>query len=125
MKKLFLPLTIVATLAIFVGGVIFFSKENKSEPLPLPSTYELFWGDGCPHCEKVEEFLGSWEGKDKVQIDRKEIWKNRQNAALMRTRATSCGLSLVNLGVPLLFTPEGKCLGGDESIIEFFKGLEL
>ena len=125
MKKLFLPITIIITLVIIIGGVFLFSKENKSEPPPLPSTYEFYWGEGCPHCQKVEEFLSSWGGRDKVQIDRKEIWNNRQNASLMRTRATSCGLSVANLGVPFLFTPEGKCLGGDEPIIEFFKGLSL
>ena len=127
MKKFFLPLIGIATLIIIFGGIFLFSNQKSTPvaPTPLPTTYEYFWGNGCPHCAIVEEFLSSWEGRDKVQIDKKEVWSNRQNAALMRERATYCGLPLKNLGVPFLFTPEGKCIGGDEPIIEFFKELKF
>jgi hypothetical protein len=73
----------------------------------------------------VEEFFSTWEGKDKVSIDKKEVWKNRENATLMRQRASSCNIPLDSLGVPFLFTPEGRCIEGDEAIIEHFKGLSL
>ncbi len=126
MKKLFVPFLLGVTLIIIVGGVFLFSnKKGEPETSPLPSSYEYFWGDGCPHCANVEEFFSTWEGRDKVAIDKKEVWSNRNNALLMRNRAVYCKLPLDTLGVPFLFTPEGKCINGDEAIIEFFKGLEL
>jgi len=126
MKKLFLPFLVLVTLVIIVGGVFLFSKEKgESETSPLPSSYEYFWGDGCPHCANVEDFFSSWDGRDKISIDKKEVWNDRKNALLMRERAIYCKLPLNTLGVPFLFTPEGECLEGDEAIIELFKGLEL
>jgi glutaredoxin len=113
------------TVLVFLGGLFLFSKEEPAKAIPLPSSYEYFWGEGCPHCANVEEFLSNWENKDKVSIDKKEVWKDRQNAALMRERAEYCNLPLDSLGVPFLFTPEGRCIGGDEAIIEHFKGLSL
>ena len=126
MKKFFLPALLLATLIIIVGGVFLFSKQtSQTQATPLPSSYEYFWGEGCPHCANVEDFFSTWEGRDKVSIDKKEVWKDKKNALLMRERAIYCKLPLNDLGVPFLFTPEGECIGGDEAIIEFFKGLKL
>ena len=126
MKKFFLPFLLLATLIIIVGGAFFFSKQNPApEPLPLPSSYEYFWGDGCPHCTVVEDFLSGWESRDKVQIEKMEVWSNAQNARRLQERATYCGLKPSEVGVPFLFTPEGKCLSGDEPIINLFKSLSI
>lgn len=47
----------------------------------------LFYGDGCPHCEKEEKFLDKLyeKYKDNVQIFRYETWYNQENASLMLT----------------------------------------
>ena len=126
MKKFFLPFLLLATFIIVVGGAFFFSKDKPApEPLPLPSSSEYFWGDGCPHCVVVEDFLSGWEGRDKVQIEKMEVWSNAQNARRLQERATYCGLKPSEVGVPFLFTPEGKCLSGDEPIINLFKSLSI
>ena len=126
MKKFFLPAVGALTLLIIVGGILFFSKETpKPTPLPLPTSYEYFWGDGCPHCEVVDEFFSSWENRDKVEIDKKEVWSSAANAKILQERATYCGIRPSEVGVPFLFTPEGKCLSGDAPIIDFFKNLSL
>ena len=77
MKKF--PILIgIISLVIIVGGIFLFTKKQNtssvSTPPPLPASYEYFWGDGCPHCVNVEEFLTTWEGKDKVSIDKKEVF---------------------------------------------------
>jgi hypothetical protein len=128
MKKF--PLIVVGiTLIIFVGGIFLFSrKPNTPEnltPPPLPTSYEYFWGDGCPHCAVVEEFLSTWEGKGKIVVEKKEVWKNTANANLLSQRADYCNLDKNNLGVPFLFTPDGKCLSGDTPIIDYFKSLKI
>ena len=125
MKRFFLPGTIILTILAIIGGVFFFSKKEEPKVLSLPSSYEYFWGDGCPHCAVVEEFLNSWEGKDKVAIDKKETWSNRENANLLNERVKYCNIRPSEVGVPFLFTPEGKCITGDTPIIDYFKSLEL
>lgn len=124
MKKFFLPGVVLATLVIVIAGVFFTSKDNSTS-LPLPTSYEYFWGDGCPHCATVQEFFDTWDKKDKVSIDKKEVWSNKENALLMRERASYCHLPLSSLAVPFLFTPEGKCISGDQPIINLFKSLNL
>ena len=121
------PLVIaLVTIIIFIGGIFLFSK-NQTTPasLPLPENYQYFWGNGCPHCANVEKFLESWNMRDKVKIDKYEVWGNRDNANLMSSRASYCKLNLTNLAVPMLFTPDGKCIEGDEPIIDFLKNLNL
>ena len=125
MKKFFLPITIIVTLLIIVGGIFLFSKDGENQTSPLPSSYEYFWGDGCSHCANVQAFFDSWDKKDKIQVDKKEVWNNKQNALLMRERANYCHLSQNSLAVPFLFTPQGQCITGDEPIINFFKDLKF
>lgn len=125
-------LIILATLLLLIGGVFFFSnKQNSSStPPPLPPNLEYFWGGGCPHCANVEEFLKTWdppvgEAGKKVKIDKFEVWSNPKNAALMEARYNYCRTPRAEMGVPLLFTPEGKCFSGDTPIIQFLKELNL
>lgn len=126
MKK-FPLITGLVTLIIIVGGIFLLSRPQNNSPIPSPNpnAYEYFWGDGCPHCAKVEEFFSSWDKKDKVNIDKKEVWENPANARIMAERAKSCNIPANELGVPLLYTPDGKCLIGDTPIIDFFKNIPL
>ena len=49
-----------------------------SKPVEIPSIdgYEYYWGDGCPHCKIVADFMETWEGKDKIKITKFEVWNN-------------------------------------------------
>lgn len=122
MKK-FNLLIILATAVILVSGVFLVSKAGS--PPPLPTAYEYFWKEGCPHCKNVESFLEGWEKKGKVQINKIDVGGSSQNARLLSQRADYCKIPAAEVGVPLLFTPNGKCVGGDEPIINFFKNLNL
>ncbi len=124
MKRFGLIVAIV-TLAIFVGGIYLFSKGGKAQTVPPVSGYEYYWGNGCPHCENVDEFFASWEGKDKLSIDKREVWYNKTNAAFLASRAQACGIARSDIAVPLLVTPEGKCLSGDVDIINLFKEMKF
>jgi glutaredoxin len=123
MKK-FLILVTLGTIFIIVLGVILFS-QGASSSTPLPSNYELYVSVSCPHCRNVEEFLDSWDKKDQIKIDKLEVDSNQINISLLAKRATYCKLPTNQLGVPFLFTPKGKCLTGDQPIIDYFKNLEL
>lgn len=128
MKK-FPLIAIVATLAIIIGGVFLVSKSSggtpSSTPPPKDSTsYEYFWGEGCPHCAVVDEFMKTWSGKDNIKIDKKEVWYNKANSFVFADRAAKCGLKKDELAVPMLVTPDNKCLTGDTPIIDHFKSLD-
>lgn len=113
-----------ATFLIIIGGVFIMGRPQKSAvPSPEPGTYEYFWGDGCPHCAVVDEFVKTWEKKDSINIKKMEVWYNRENAQIMADRAAKCGIKKEGMGVPLLYTPNGKCLTGDGPIIELYKSL--
>lgn len=122
------PLIIgIITLVLVVGGVFWFSKSSEvsTNSSPIPSdTYLYFWGEGCPHCKNVAEFLDSWDKKDKIKLDKREVWYDRNNAKLMQERSKVCNLKTSEMGVPLMITPDGKCLIGDVPIIDLFKSIE-
>lgn len=109
-------------LAGFTFGFILLSPKNSTFS---PPEYEYFWGEGCSHCTNVEKFLESWEGKNKIKIEEKEVYKNSGNAALLVKRASSCNIAQDQIPVPFLFTLEGKCLVGDTPIIDYFKSLKI
>lgn len=115
-------IAVLITLFILGGGAYLFSRQKDTSP---PTTYEYFWGNGCPHCKNVENFLSSWDKKDQVQITKYEVWNNTKNAKRMEQRAITCGIKPQGMGIPLLFTPDGKCFDGDEPIIQFLKELNL
>jgi len=120
----FIAGVITLAIAIIVGGVFLFSKNSSQDSgFQPPDSYEYYWGDGCPHCTNVQAFFDTWDKKDQIDILKLEVWSNPANARLMRERAKNCEINPSGMGVPFLVTPEGKCLTGDESIIDHFKSL--
>lgn len=116
----------MAVIALLAGFYLLTRNTKSEAATALPSNYEYFWGNGCPHCANVASFFERWSGKDKVNVEKKEVWENPANAALMQERYSYCKVTdRSQMGVPLLFTPDGKCLVGDVPIIDHFKSLNL
>ncbi len=122
MKK-FPIFVILATIIIIIGGAFFLSRGSSKTALSLPQNYELFTSETCPHCKNVADFLNSWEKRDQIKIDKLGIDSNQTNVSTLTSRAIYCKLPTNQIGVPFLFTPEGKCISGDEPIINFLKSL--
>jgi hypothetical protein len=131
MKKSYLIITLAAVAIVFLS-IFIIKKPSTSSELPSPTQkpatmYEYYWGQGCPHCENVDTFMESWDGADKIEINKMEVYNYPENAKQMVRRVADC----TNIppsdrgGVPLLITPDGQCLQGDTPIIDYFKGLEL
>lgn len=124
MNNKFLFLTLLGTFIIIIFGAVVFSRNNSSNtPLSLPTNYEYFWGEGCPHCANVEKFLETWEKKDQITIEKMEVYQNKENAQKLAQRAAYCKINTNSVGIPFLFTPDGQCINGDEPIINLLKGL--
>ena len=68
----------------------------------------MFYGDGCPHCDRMEPLVGRLEKETRVKVVRREVWNNPKNSGLQEkydrgicggvpffvnttTRATICG----------------------------------
>lgn len=117
--------------SLFGGGVVllvflgfFFLNKQGNNPeskkeISLEQTI-LYYGDTCPHCLIVNKFLEENKIREKVSFEHLEVYRNKDNARLLGESAKKCGIDEKQIGVPLLWS-EGKCLVGDEDIIDFFK----
>jgi glutaredoxin len=97
----------------------FINEENKSIKKES-SNIILFYGDGCPHCVIVDDYLENNNIKNKISFEHKEVYYNKENANLLVEKAQICGFNINSIGVPFLWDGQ-KCLVGDQDIIEFFK----
>jgi glutaredoxin len=105
--------------AVFLT-VVFFVARASNGGSGLPDGLVLYWGEGCPHCEKVEEFLAQNKLDAKFPITRKEVYSQKGNAREMQKIAKSCGLPADSISIPFLWTGK-ECLIGDVDIIAFFQ----
>ncbi len=59
----------------------------------------LFWGEGCPHCEKEKEFLKGLARKyPGLTVRDYEVWRNKENAAIYKRILQAAGIK--QAGVP-------------------------
>ena len=86
------------------------------------STEELifYYGDVCPHCHIVDNYIKDNKIKEKLNIVSKEVYNNQDNATELRAKAKICGISDNALGVPLMWNGH-DCLVGDQAIIKFLR----
>lgn len=118
------PIIIVAV--IILAGVAFwgfqagiFSKQVQATP--LPAGIVLFYGQGCPHCKDVEDFIAKNKIEDKVKITRLEVWYNKANQLTLAQVAQKCGITGDSVGVPFLYDGSGKCYIGEVDVPNFLK----
>jgi glutaredoxin len=100
-------------------------EDKKIEPdLPIiPKKHEgiiLFYGDGCPHCAIVEEFIKENKIDVKISFSKKEVYYNKENSSLLIEKAKICNFDTNSIGIPFLWDGT-RCLVGDQDIIEFLK----
>jgi len=114
---LFLGIFVVLGISIYL-----LREKNSSFPNQDLKGIILFYGIGCPHCAKVEEFIRKNKIKEKIAFEEKEVYFNRENAKKLIEVAKKCGIKENEIGVPFLWDGENqKCIVGDEPIIDFFK----
>ena len=87
--------------------------KNNGDPI-------FYYGNTCHHCADVEEWMKENKLEEKVKVIKKEVYDNRTNAFELSQVAQRCGISTNSIGVPFLYTPEGKCLIGTLDIIDYF-----
>ena len=88
----------------------------------------MFWGDGCPHCEKVKDYISTNKLDNKIKISYKEVYYNKTNQNLLTDTVKKCPEinTKDGIGVPLAFDKiNSKCLYGDQPIIDWFNARVL
>ena len=121
-KDLFIFLIIIV---VIIGGFKLLSKKpssmnnfNSSKATDMV----LFWGDGCPHCENVKNYIKGDTAASKLNIDMKEVYYDKANQTFMEQVAAKCPELDISKGlaVPMAYA-ENKCLVGDTPIIDYLK----
>ncbi len=127
---------VVVALIIGIIGIVFIGSKSKTSSLPKPqysfkkeainstisdSNQEivLFYGNTCPHCKDLENWMEENGISEKLEIIKKEVYENKDNAIDLNQAALNCGLQIKNIGVPFLYTPENKCLIGTPDIMDY------
>ena len=99
-----------------------FPATNNGGKESTSSEIIFFYGNGCPHCARVEQYLADNKVDSQIKIDKKEVYGNRDNAALLGDKAHSCGLDASSVGIPFVWDgTTGKCVIGDQDVINYFQ----
>lgn len=60
-----------------------------------------FYGDGCPHCEKMESKVEKLEEETDLEVEQREVWNDQENAEKQKEIDDGkCG------GVPFFYNTE-------------------
>lgn len=120
-NKLFTGLIIVF---IILGFYKITSKKPASVDIVQDNAdLTLFFGNTCPHCKDVEEFISKNQIDQKIKINQREVYSNKSNAALFaKTVQEICPDQSSPSGIPVPFlidTKDKKCFVGTPAITEY------
>lgn len=110
----------VVLLSVIGASIFYLTKPKGFAPSWMRTQYTYFYGESCPHCANVDQFLKD-KGLDKsLKMTRKEVYYNDFNAKDLAEQATDCDIETDQLGIPLLW--DGRdCIIGDQPIIDYFR----
>jgi len=114
-------ISMVLFIIFFIFSIIILIKNNNQKINDsITSDIILFYGDGCPHCLIVEDYINDNNVLDKISITQKEVYYDELNAQALREKASLCNLDTNSIGVPFLWD-SSNCYIGDQEIINFLK----
>ena len=108
LKKVLISIFLVSI--FFLPTQLIFAKNLGESQINQPI---LFYGQGCPHCVKVHNFLK----KDNIQVKEYEIYHNTNNLNLFNKTCDEKNIPLMERGVPMLFIGNQSFIG-DTPIID-------
>ncbi len=121
-KKLALAIILLVAASAFTITTLVKEKKTAAAGSSQDAALVLYYGNGCPHCQIVEDYIAQNNLARKLDIVEKEVWQNQENQNEMAEKAGICGLDADNLGVPMLWDAKNrKCHEGDQPIVDFLK----
>ena len=95
---------ILFSLLLLIPSIVFGKEVNLY----------LFYGDGCPHCAELEEYLDTYlENKDNIKLYTYEVWYNKDNVKKVNEVADITGTSAS--GIPYLVIGDSAIVGYNSS----------
>ncbi len=73
----------------------------------------LFYGDGCPHCAKFEEYVDKNKEKYNFEISKYEVWHNSLNKKILNTVASK--FNDEQYGVPYIVVGNKRIIGWNDN----------
>lgn len=118
MKKKILFLSAIAAIILLILGLL--NLKSKKNNNYSDDKVILFVRSDCPHCQRVEQWLEDKTAiKTKSGLGIKDVSLNKDNGQLLLKAALECQLNTSQgLEVPFLFD-QGKCIIGDQPIIDY------
>lgn len=100
---------------IFIITLLSFIPNIKAEEKQLD--LYLFYGDGCPHCKALEEYLDDYlKDKDNIKLHEYEIWYSEENQNLFKKVQNA--MDIKANGIPYLVIGEDVVQGFIENYTE-------
>jgi len=118
MKKIIIVGVILAAVLVLVIFGIAQTRNQTKPQAPQGDEIVLYYGNTCPHCKEVEDFISKNNIKAKINLVEKEVYQNQGNAKELGEAAQKCGLATDSVGVPFLFA-EGKCFIGTPDVVSY------
>jgi len=108
MKKLLLIVLLLFLIGPFISHAAEQGKDNEV-------VLFMFYGQGCPHCGKMELFLNDLEEKyPALRVEKYEVYNNQDNRELFEDMASAYDTEIV--GVPAVFIDNKVVFGFSNSI---------
>lgn len=118
-QLLFLGLIIVGASFLFIAAISKGSLNKQIPVLPVSNDIVLYYGDTCPHCHDLKNYMTENKIQDKIQITEKEVYNNKENSLELQSRALECKLPENQIAVPFLYA-KGICYVGTDQIKNFY-----
>ncbi len=101
-------------LVAFISFLIFLSVFSQAQE---QSCLYFFYGEGCPHCGRVEPFIRSLGENPTIQVEVFEVYNQRENSVLLQKYFSTYEVPQNQRGVPVVFIGD-TYLVGDTPILE-------
>lgn len=114
MKKVHLAIAVFLLLAALVIAGLYWQVGQRQSSVII-----FYYGNTCPHCKIVEDYMGANNVNSTLQIEWREVYNNSNNRdALIRTWG-QCGQT-GDAQIPLFYF-RGACYVGQDDSIAFLK----
>lgn len=118
MKKQILMIVSVLLFIVLLGFAASLFGGNPISLDSLKGQTILYYGNTCPHCKDLEEYIKTNKIDDK-SFTRKEVYADLKNSRELTAVAKSCKIDVNNIGVPFLYKGSKCYMGNDEIIASF------
>ncbi len=133
MGFLFGTVGVLVAVGVFALGYAFYPRydsapsgaastavDESDSPTEAPTGAVFYYGEECPHCHDVLEYLAENDIASKVDFEEKETWHDEKNNDELLARAKVCGYAPNQIGVPFLYA-DGECYIGTPDVVGYFR----